>query len=545
MKNLKKHLHYFLAFAMLTFLTNCDLSNKLDEFSTVIELEAVKNKKYLFFKNANPNGSEIKNITVSFSGDIQNNIFSILGKKVSKVDENTLVIGLRRSIVVSNDNPEETIMTVEADGFITKKIPLVFNGEELENITISLLEKANLPKGIQIIEQNIVLNNGALNSDVNVQINNPNNNTDLLSFSIDAGTTLKDKDGNAITADNLSLTIQTYDTSSNLIENEGSYSATSELSPYLNYFDGEQIIPFSAFKVDIKANGENVFLSKPVSITIPDPSDEIVAIPNKNHNKKTNNNLEEFDFFIFEDEPLSPNFFIKKPIISVVENGEDSIITTNFTSGLWLIGRSVPACKLNIKFNNSNIGTTYQIQAASILAPDRLLDFKEISIGYNENFSISGSNNINAFSRNFSFTQFPVSARLKITAKLIDGTSVVVYDQEHSNCSLNNTEIDVTVPNQNSVSVDLDMDIQCRNESYALGEYQIYYNTTNKVNSTELFLYGIIKEGKLTGLVPLLESNTSYFFIAASGEKIGIRGNEANFLRDRFNDSNLCAIIGR
>jgi hypothetical protein len=546
MKKLKKYLRYLLAFTTITFLTNCEFSNKLDEFNTVIELEAVKNKKHLFFKNANPSGTEIKNITVSFSGDIQNNIFSILGKKVSKIDENTLVIGLRRSIVVSDENPEITIMTVEADGFITKKIPLLFNGQELENVTISLLEKENLPKGIQIIEQKIALNNGALDSNVNVQINNPNNNEDLLSFGIDAGTTLKDKDGNAVIASNLSLTIQTYDTKANSIENQGSYSPVSELTSYINYFEGEQIIPFSAFKIDIKANGEKVFLSKPFSITLPDPSDEIVAT-SKSNKKNASNNLDLLSIFSFPDEP--EEIFPLTPPVSldfyIDANGNITFHPHIPTSGLWVFGRQIPVCSINLKFNNSSIGTKYQIQAASILAPERLLDFEEISIGYNETFSVDVKENINAFSKNFSFKHFPVNARLKIIAKLIDGTSVVVYDKEHTNCSLNNTEIDVTVPNQNSVLVDLDMDIQCRNERYNLPRYDIYYNTLNKAKSAEVFLYGIIKEGRLTGLVPQLESNTNYFFIATDGEKIGIKGNEANFLRDRFNDSDFCAIIGR
>ncbi|MBU3012494.1 hypothetical protein KO506_13865 [Polaribacter vadi] len=552
MKN-SKYFFYSLIISVIFVLTiSCNFSENLGEFNTVLSLDVVQNKKQLFFVNANSQGTSPKNINLSFSGNVKDDIFSNLGKRVSSLENNSVIIGLKRGILVSIDNPESVIMKIEADGFITKEIPLLFNGEDEQNIIIPILEKANLPESIQIIEKDIVLENGVIKEEVLIEVENPNEIENLLEITLEKGTLIKDKEGNTISTNNLSISLQTFDTNASGLENDN-FSAVSEITPFLNPKKGEQLVPFSTFKIDLKANGEDVFLSKSFKISVPNPTEEISNSSKISSENRKSQIEEDLSMFVFNDEfdlhgEFIPNIDSNKPNRVIVEGG-DSIIGSNLTSSFWVLGVSIPSCNLNVKFKNTSIATKYLIQVASTLAPERLLDYEEVFIAHNNFFEITGDalgdENFTGFNRQFSFQQFPTEARLKITAQLIDGTSVVVLDQNYNNCSLNETEIDVTLPNQPSEFVDLDMNLECRNESYSLDSHSIFYYKLNSNNPSRLFLYGLINEGRLTSVVPLLEDETSYVVFELTGEQIAIKGNEIKFLKDKIDQENFCSLIGR
>lgn len=457
---------------IITFL-GCNLQDTLDDFNTVISLDIIKNKKEVFFVNANASGKVPENIEISFSGDIKNDIFSAVGNKISKLDNNGIVFGLKNTALAASTAPINTTMTVKAPGFFNREVPITFSGGELETLSVTLLEKDNLPSSIQFVEKTVTVSNGEFTDDVNIVVDDPNSDTNLLNVKIQKGTQLFDENKNRINPDDVNVTIETYDTSTNSLKNDG-YNPIQDINPdvfKLRNNPDQKMVPILVFRTRVEANGKEVLFNKPIHYAIRTngfKSSKTSLITKGNLPKSrtfwgisfcdsncgnlppglyggvaeggidvcNGGGCEGFDkdgYFYIPDENTKPQTLIDPP------------------SAVFVAGFPASTCNVDIELKNTHIATKYEIQVSSDNDSEFLDSYGIIDIGYNESFKSSAVE-----SGKLSFNKVPSNARLKIIAKFFDGTEKVVHDQTYNNCSMNNKVIDVSVLEQPSQSVDQD-----------------------------------------------------------------------------------------
>ena len=280
-----KTINKLICILLFTGVTSCDLdkiTSLKDDFRITVTPDAVDNKKEIQINNATNNNPVTSDITMSISGDAASNIYTSDGKSSFAFDQGKIVIGLKKGMEPSPENPIHASVTVEAEGYLSKTKILTFDGSGSESININLLKIDDLPKTIQIVEETGALSDDETTTDIEVSITSSDETEELAKIVLEAGSSFEDNNGEPVEGSNLVMNIETYELQTQIVDEQTGYSATEEIEEITLPASGDNeeatLEPFSVISVDTTLDGSPVNISEDtpakVSVSIPDDGQE-------------------------------------------------------------------------------------------------------------------------------------------------------------------------------------------------------------------------------------------------------------------------------
>jgi hypothetical protein len=499
--------------------TSCNvdkITSLKDDFEITVTPDAIDNKKEIQINNAtnsDPVPSAI--IKMSISGDVASDIYTPDGSSSFVFDEGKIVIGLKKGMETSPENPIHADVTFEAEGYLSKTEILTFDGSGSESININLVKIDDLPETIQIEEETGALSDNETTTDIKVSITSANETEKLANILLEAGSSFEDNNGNPVNGSNLVMNIVTYELQTEIVDEQTGYSATEEFKEITIPASGDDeeaiLEPFSVISLDTSLD------ETPVNISEDTPAKVSVSIPNDGQEYQV--------------------FFVKKgsdkatPILSSEGNTANKYFNSSaikqlqfkaYKTGLYFIAiklyQSVFCSEdfTTLNFINNKAADRYRI----ILKED----------GY-----IKKSSNVTLFNGEEIAIQFRPKKESLYTLSVIHNqkdflSKNIVCGRIYPTFELGVTE---------TASYVIPMNINCPSISIALDETTIYYKSDGE---SEFYPYGKAVAGELNN-TPKLEDNTDYQFQFFYDETIttdAILGSEIKELIDSYDLDEIC-----
>jgi predicted RNA-binding protein len=230
-------------FALCLILTSCDfqkVTELQDDFEIKVSAEPVFSKVNLKVFNAK-DGSEItQNLELSFSGADADKIYTVNGTKDYKIDNGFITLGINRNTNVTADNPLRATAVVKANGFITKTQDINFDGSDIQEVQISLLERENLPENIVLESVTKTLVDNKTTEEIVVEATSKTDGEQSVGVTIPEGAQFEDEDGNLVTGGEVTVDLQTFEIEEPDFESFTEDNANPEQLPAgLNEFPGD------------------------------------------------------------------------------------------------------------------------------------------------------------------------------------------------------------------------------------------------------------------------------------------------------------------
>lgn len=564
----------------ITMFTSCDvdkITSVQDDFKINVNPDAVIGKLEVSVINANADSDTNIDATISFSGDQSANIFTTDGKRVFRLSQGFITVGLKRTIQVSEEAPVSVVATITADGFLTKTQEIFFTGEDTQSISIPIMEVDNLPSGTIVQSTTEALTNNETASEITVEVK-VDDSTDAdsgVEFSIPAGTSFTDEDGNDITGSDVAIDFQTFSTETPTeqeildtpVEENGeiSFDVINELPTDFGIDENieteqlgksrsnkvasitEDLIPLNYLGCFyLYVNGRKVYgFSKPTRVRN--------YLSNYYLSRSTNPKTgvapkvgDEVDVFYYNWRTRKKESVGKSKIQS---SGSRYYVEFNASrSGLYPIGFRKPnVCPdpitQPIYFSNKGLGTWYYY---SVRAKNSYY-----GSGWGCMY-ISGDKKIYPDQLNYwGYRGFKrLTGDMILTIYNYERSNrkwAIAYNQEISICDLANGQaIDVSNKDCGSPK-NIDFRIECSDANYSMNYTGLYYR---EVNSNRYYnwwnRYGSIINGKLEGSFPCLNDQTEYEFGFYYGKwriTPPVLGNKVNEVYDLLDIDNVCQLI--
>jgi hypothetical protein len=496
--------------------TSCNvdkITSLKDDFKITVTPDAIDNKKEIQINNAtnsDPVPSAI--IKMSISGDVASDIYTPDGSSSFVFDEGKIVIGLKKGMETSPENPIHADVTFEAEGYLSKTEILTFDGSGSESININLVKIDDLPETIQIEEETGALSDNETTTDIEVSITSANKTEKLAKILLEAGSSFEDNNGNPVNGSNLVMNIVTYELQTEIVDEQTGYSATEEFKEITIPASGDDeeaiLEPFSVISLDTSLDGT------PVNISEDTPATVNISVPN-----------DEYEVYFVEKGSNTAIQITFKDKVANRSAGSSAIKQKQFKAyktGLYFIAiklyQSVFCSEdfTTLNFINNKAADRYRI----ILKED----------GY-----IKKSSNVTLFNGEEIAIQFRPKKESLYTLSVIHNqkdflSKNIVCGRIYPTFELGVTE---------TASYVIPMNINCPSISIALDETTIYYKSDGE---SEFYPYGKAVAGELNN-TPKLEDNTDYQFQFFYDETIttdAILGSEIKELIDSYDLDEIC-----
>ena len=498
--------------------TSCDLdkiTSLKDDFRITVTPDAVDNKKEIQINNATNSNPVTSDIKMSISGDAASNIYTSDGKSSFNFDQGKIVIGLKKGMEPSPENPIHASVTVEAEGYLSKTKILTFDGSGSESININLLKIDDLPKTIQIVEETGALSDDETTTDIEVSITSSDETEELAKIVLEAGSSFEDNNGELVEGSNLVMNIETYELQTQIVDEQTGYSATEEIEeitiPASRDDEKATLDPFSVISVDTTLDGT------PVNISENTPAKVNVSVPDDG---------QEYQVFFVEK---GSNTAI--PIPSLVGNVANRSVGSNaftqlqfeaFLNGLYFIAIKI----YQSAFCSEDLTT---LTFSNNMAADRY------RITLKEDGNIMSSSNVTLFNTEETTIQFRPKTESLYTLTVIHNGKNLLSKKIVCGVDYPTFELGVT----ETASYVIPMNITCPSISIALDETTIYYKS---IDENRFYPYGKAVAGELNN-TPKLNPNTNYQFQFFYDETItteAILGSEIEELIDSYDLDEIC-----
>ena len=546
--------------------TSCNvdkITSLKDDFEITVTPDAIDNKKEIQINNAtnsDPVPSAI--IKMSISGDVASDIYTPDGSSSFVFDEGKIVIGLKKGMETSPENPIHADVTFEAEGYLSKTEILTFDGSGSESININLVKIDDLPETIQIEEETGALSDNETTTDIEVSITSANKTEKLAKILLEAGSSFEDNNGNPVNGSNLVMNIVTYELQTEIVDEQTGYSATEELANILleagssfednngNPVNGSNLVMnIVTYDLQTEIVDEQTGYSATEEfkeITIPASGDDEEAILEPFSVISLDTSLDGTPVNISEDTPATVNISVPNDEYEVyfVEKGSNTAIQITFKDKV--ANRSAGSSAIKQKQFKAYKTGLYFIAIKLYQSVFCSEDFTTLNFINNkaadryriilkEDGYIKKSSNVTLFNGEEIAIQFRPKKESLYTLSVIHNqkdflSKNIVCGRIYPTFELGITE---------TASYVIPMNINCPSISIALDETTIYYKSDGE---SEFYPYGKAVAGELNN-TPKLEDNTDYQFQFFYDETIttdAILGSEIKELIDSYDLDEIC-----
>ena len=157
---------------------------------------------------------------MSISGDAASNIYTSDGSSSFAFDKGKIVIGLKKGMEPSPENPTHASIKVEAEGYLSKTKILTFDGSGSESININLVKIDDLPETIQIVEETGALSDDETTTDIEVSITSSDETEELANIVLEAGSSFENDNGEPMEGSDLIMNIETYELQTEIVDEQ-------------------------------------------------------------------------------------------------------------------------------------------------------------------------------------------------------------------------------------------------------------------------------------------------------------------------------------
>jgi hypothetical protein len=521
MKNLHK---LFYTLMITAAVVSCDvdkITSLQDTLKIIVNPDAVNNKKEITVVNANNAGATIPNLAIALSGDNTSDIFTSDGQATLNFNGGQIVIGLKQNITPSIENPISIKAELSADGYITKTIDLVFDGEPVEAISVPLLEKANLPNNVKVEEDTQPVTGGATDGAVEVSAEKADGSAALATVTIPDNTEINDENGNPVSG-TLEVSMQTLE----LDAESGSDFNISEEVPNLATENGDVVLPSSVIQLDFNVGTTPVIPSE-ITLDVDSTEDVFVTLSDgtlykipsnllgKSTAKKSSNIVGGFTIDFYALRGLLGIATIKFPITLTL--GVQAVIGTT--------------CKGDVTITNGGASTSIIFKLKD--SDNKTVASSTQTIYANESQTVTDIILISGF-----------DYTLEISAETVNGS--ILLSSTTVDCNILDTSIEISDESKLPTEVlDIPFSITCPTVAIALDQTTLKYK---KNGGDKYIVYGKIIDGKLDSKLPVLEANTEYVFEffyekVRNTESDPTLGSEIKELISTYDTASICAKI--
>ncbi|SHJ75255.1 hypothetical protein SAMN04487911_13423 [Arenibacter nanhaiticus] len=520
MKNIGKISCILLVFALMACDTDKLLSLK-DDFKIAVTPDAVGDKKELHIVNALNSETTVNDVKLTIEGEYASEIFTSDGLSALKLDEGRIVIGLRHGITATEEDPIVVLAKISAEGYLDKTVEIVFDGTEVESLSIPVLEVANLPSTIKVKKESAVLAANKTAETIAVTIASADEEEALASIAIEEGSSFVDQDGAVVSGSDIALNVQSFELGTGAGNEDTGFSAINEIEEIS--IPGDNVLePFSVIDINPTVNGKTVNLSEAnlasMSVSVPDDG-------------------EEYEVYLKTPGNDTP----EQITITEAGTGAKTASAARFGFrrysfswrwwGRYYIVKRIrsPYCASYPRFNVVNNGPATQYYLSIKNAQGNTVSSKLTTL-------FSGQTKTLAFDsrlvKNRNYT-------LNVTANTIDGKKELTA--QRISCGQQST-VDVSVPNAKTENFDIEFSITCSKATVTLNNTVIYFK---KATGKNFLPFGVVKNGVL-GKTPKLEDNTEYVFSFVYQQKRQtnpIKGSKVRDIIDSYDVNEICAKI--
>ncbi|NKI27949.1 hypothetical protein HCG49_15410 [Arenibacter sp. 6A1] len=521
MKNLGKISCFLFVLALMACDTDKLLSLK-DEFKIAVTPDAVGDKKELHIVNALNSETTVNDVKLTIEGEYASEVFTSDGLSALKLDEGRIVIGLRHGITATEEEPIVVLAKISAEGYLDKTVEIVFDGTEVESLSIPVLEVANLPSTIKVQKANAALSANKTAETIAVTIASTDEEEEsLANIAVEEGSSFVDQDGTVVSGSDIALNVQSFELGTDAGNDDTGFSAINEIEEIS--ISGDNVLePFSVIDINPTVNGKTVNLSEE------NPASMSVAVPDDG---------EEYEVYLKTPGNDTPEQ------ITITETGAGAKTASaarfgfrrySFSWRWWgryyIVKRiRSPYCASYPKFNLVNNGPATQYYVSIKNAQGNIVSSKLTTVFSGKNKTLTFNKRL-VKNRNYT---------LNITANTINGKKSVV--SQSINCGQQST-VDVSVPNALTENFDIQFSITCSKATITLDNTVIYFK---KATGTNFLPYGVVLNG-LLGKTPKLEDNTEYVFSFVYQQKRQtnpILGSRVRDIIDSYDVNEICSKI--
>lgn len=528
-KDMKKILQLL---TICLILTSCEfqkVTDLQDSFEIKVLAEPVLSKLNIKVFNSKDGSDISEKINLSFSGAGADQIYTVNGSKRFLIEKGLITVGINRNTVVSDQTPLTISATVTADGYMTKTQEINFDGSDIQEVQISLMKLDDLPSSTIIKSVTETLKNNKTTKEILIEIPPTTDEDDtIMEVSIPADTEFYDENGNVMTGGNVTIDLQTFETtipsvdelSANVTNPEtlaGGFNefpgsleidALSSKSGNLKRAAGSYLSPIgSLYCIYYYVNGRRVSgVSRPTTYSF--------SVNNYTVNPNTGNYVKAGDIISFYRTVNNTNTKIADiPLSSRTSWWGNTYLSFTVTipagPGIYPYGFEVtPTCSSlssGVSFKNDGRRTFYCYNVANKYNPQRALRW-----GY---MYFDGTYEVN--SRNIKYYSNKALDMLKDDMILTiyyysfeQGRFKVAYQEEVSKCDLDGKTIDIT--NTDCFKErDLDLSLDCPDAKYLLNNLYVYYK---KDTDGYWSYFDRVSRSRLNGKSPCLDPGVKYQF---------------------------------
>jgi len=192
------------------FFTQCKKPSQDFDFS--VNADVFDNTVAVKLYDAATPGVAPKNVSITIEGKSANGVYEISGKKLFKIVDGIISLGIHPSMAPKEGNPVEFVINVTAPGYLKVRMPVtVLAGQETKMVAISMINTENPPLGVTVVSETVTLTGGATTTPV--AMGTPAAPGEVsATVAIAPGTSFKDAAGNTINGASLSATMVHFNT---------------------------------------------------------------------------------------------------------------------------------------------------------------------------------------------------------------------------------------------------------------------------------------------------------------------------------------------
>jgi hypothetical protein len=535
-KDMKKILQLLTICLVLTSCEFQKVTDLQDSFEIKVLAEPVLSKLNIKVFNSK-DGSDIPvNIDLSFTGAGADQIYTINGTKKFLIENGLITVGVNRNTVVSNETPLTINATITADGYMTKTQEINFDGSDIQEVQMSMMKLDDLPSSTFIKSVTETLVDNKTPKEILIEIPPTNDEDDtIMEVSIPADTEFYDEDGNVMTGGNVTIDLQTFDTTVPSIDELSANVTNPEtLAGGFNEFPGSlEIGDFAsktsgyASKTTSSNNSIGSYLSPIGSLYciyyyingrrvsgVSRPTTYSFSVSSSVINPNTGQYVKAGDIVSFYRTVNNTNTKIADVPVSTRTSwwGYTYLsftVTIPAGPGIYPYGFEVtPACNTlssGVTFKNDGRRTFYQYYVAHKSNPYRSLRWGYMY--FDDTYEVT-SRNIGYWS-NKAIDMLKDDMILTIYYySIIDRRYKIAYQEEVSKCDLDGKTIDIT--NTDCFEErDLDLSLDCPDAKYLLNNLYVYYK---KDTDRYWSYFDMVSRSRLNGKSPCLDPGTKYQF---------------------------------
>lgn len=519
-----------LLLASILFFISCDidqLTTIQDTFKVTITPEAVANKKEIQVINA-LNGNSV-NASIKLFGKYADNVYMSSGDKKIVFDDGLTVIGLDKSIMASEKNTIEVVAEISADGYLSTQKILSFNGNPLENITVLLLERNNLPENVKLESGSLSLSENSTTRSLELETKSVDN-SDLVKITIPTNTSFFNENGDAVSLNNASVTLETFELYKDPKE-QAIYNVIQEIPNNLKLSDDDPKEFKAVIKVKINANGSLILPSRMVFDT--ENEDEDIFI------QQADGTLRKLSRIAGKTNTPSKSTSNHQQFWDYQGGGNAArtmILYMTFGGGF----PEPDTCNLgNYKFFNIGPPGKFMIKVKDLSNGNIVrTSFSTLYAGEKRPLSFAGGPLDLLASRKYSIEVSSIEPNSFFPIHIVTA---------NGNCDLfrnPNSVFNIFSDKRPSELLDIPFKIDCPKLNLSLNETTVYFKENNRFS--RYGIYGKVENGQLSRRLPTLNPEKEYifkFFYKKNRETEPIKGKDVKTIIEQYNKQEICDLI--